>query len=64
MGIYLIGCVTYYAEFLYFSKDYNQKQGEGLVVNFMGVMILLFGMGVLFMLSKFKKDNPSSVVKD
>jgi len=45
-------------------KDYNQKQGEGLVVNFMGMMILLFGMGVLFMLSKFKKDNPSSVVKD
>jgi len=38
-------------------KDYNTKSGEGLVVNVMGLMIVLFAMGVLFMLSKFEKKK-------
>ena len=40
-----------------FRKDYNTKSGEGLVVNVMGLMIVLFAMGVLFMLSKFEKKK-------
>jgi len=37
--------------------DYNTKTGEGLVVNFMGLMIICFAVMVTFMLSKFDKNK-------
>jgi len=35
---------------------YNKKGTEALLVNFMGILFILFGGGVSFLLSKFKKD--------
>ncbi|XP_023347302.1 cytochrome b reductase 1 [Eurytemora carolleeae] len=38
-------------------SDYSSKTGEGILVNVLGLMILFFGLGVTFMLSKFDKTN-------
>jgi len=37
--------------------DYGTKTGEGLLVNCMGLFIVVFGVGVTFMLSKFNKEK-------
>jgi len=39
------------------KDDYKTKTGEGLFVNFMGLMILVFAIGVTFLLSKFEKTK-------
>jgi len=38
--------------------DYATKSGEGLLVNSMGMLIVVFGLCVTFMLSKFSKEKP------
>lgn len=41
------------------NKAYSQKDSESMVVNFIGVFLVLFVMGVTFLLSKFSKENPA-----
>merc|ERR1712154_643871 len=40
------------------NKGYSQKNAEAVLVNVTGLLIVLFVMGVTFLLSKFKKDLP------
>merc|ERR1712013_22219 len=40
------------------NKAYSQKGAEAMVVNFTGVFLVLFVMGVTFLLSKFSTENP------
>merc|ERR1711970_1424147 len=40
------------------NKAYSQKGAESMVVNFTGVFLVLFVMGVTFLLSKFSTENP------
>merc|ERR1711997_714251 len=40
------------------NKSYSLKNAEALLVNITGILIVLFVMGVTFLLSKFKKDLP------
>merc|ERR1711997_96086 len=40
------------------NKSYSQKNAEAVLVNVTGILIVLFVMGVTFLLSKFKKDQP------
>lgn len=38
-------------------KDYSSKQGEGVLVNVLGLMIIFFALGVSFLLTKFDTGN-------
>merc|ERR1712050_16009 len=40
------------------NKAYSQKGAESMIVNFTGVFLVLFVMGVTFLLSKFSTENP------
>merc|ERR1711990_400940 len=40
------------------NKEYSLKNAEAVLVNVTGLLIVLFVMGVNFLLSKFKKDLP------
>jgi len=40
------------------NKNYSQKDSESMVVNFIGVFLVMFVMGVTFLLSKFSKEIP------
>ena len=40
------------------NSEYGAKNAEAFIVNFTGVFIILFIMGVTFLLSKFSKDDP------
>jgi len=40
------------------NSAYSQKGAESMVVNFTGVLLVLFVMGVTFLLSKFSTENP------
>ena len=40
------------------NKGYSLKNPEAVLVNVTGLLIILFVMGVTFLLSTFKKDEP------
>merc|ERR1711874_120008 len=40
------------------NKEYSLKNAEAVLVNVTGLLIILFVMGVTFLLSTFKKDEP------
>ena len=40
------------------NKDYSRKNPEAVLVNVTGLLIVLFVMGVTFLLSTFKKEEP------
>merc|ERR1711879_892519 len=40
------------------NKEYSQKNPEAVLVNVTGLLIILFVMGVTFLLSTFKKEEP------
>merc|ERR1711997_1433170 len=40
------------------NKGYSQKNAEAVLVNVTGLLIVLFVMGVTFLLSKFKTESP------
>jgi len=40
------------------TANYSQKDSESMVVNFIGVFLVMFVMGVTFLLSKFSKEIP------
>jgi len=40
------------------NKEYSLKNAEAVLVNVTGLLIILFVMGVTFLLSTFKKDSP------
>jgi len=44
--------------YAFFSRPtYSSKEGEGLLVNILGLMIVVFALGVTFLLSKFEKNK-------
>ena len=45
------------------NKSYGQKNGEGVLVNFIGIlMIILYISGVTLLLSRFSKEDPKNSV--
>merc|ERR1711990_556363 len=40
------------------NKEYSRKNAEAVLVNVTGLLIILFVMGVTFLLSTFKKESP------
>lgn len=41
------------------NKQYNDYNPEAIIVNITGVLIILFVMGVTFILSKFSTEQPN-----
>merc|ERR1711872_100902 len=54
-------CSCAYGSFgkaIWSNKKYGEKGSEAMLVNFTGIFLILFTMGVTFLLSKFSKDAP------
>ena len=39
------------------NKEYGKKKAEGILVNTIGILIILFISGVTFLVSKFSKED-------
>merc|ERR1711941_79063 len=44
------------------NKGYGQKNGEGVLVNIIGILIILYISGVTLLLSRFSKEDPKNSV--
>merc|ERR1712029_289672 len=44
------------------NKQYDQKNEEGVLVNIIGVLIILFISGVTFLVTRFSKEDPKASV--
>ena len=45
------------------NKEYGNKNGEAVLVNIIGILIILFISGVTFLVSKFSKEDPIARVQ-
>ena len=44
------------------NKKYGEKNAEGVLVNIIGVLIILFISGVTFLVTRFSKEDPKTSV--
>ena len=44
------------------KPGYEQKNGEGVLVNIIGMLIILYISGVTLLLSRFSKEDPKNSV--
>jgi len=44
------------------NKEYGNKNAEGVLVNIIGILIILFISGVIFLVTRFSKEDPKASV--
>ena len=44
------------------NKEYGKKNAEGVLVNIIGILIILFISGVIFLVTRFSKEDPKASV--
>ena len=44
------------------NKKYGEKNAEGVLVNIIGILIILFISGVTFLVTRFSKEDPKTSV--
>merc|ERR1711872_135383 len=58
VGLVAAALMGHLEKAIWSNKKYGEKGSEAMLVNFTGIFLILFTMGVTFLLSKFSKDAP------